>query len=70
MWNNFNCNGNAYFDFASKGINEFNKSIKAIRITNGRTYDSYTKVLKTPSDKKYLMDVVEVLNKQDIEEKK
>ncbi|MES2004291.1 MAG: hypothetical protein V4450_07205 [Bacteroidota bacterium] len=42
-WNDFNCDGNSYFDFNGKMINELSqKKLKSIRFTNGRTFDSFT----------------------------
>lgn len=41
-WNKFNCEGKSYFN-SRLGLFDFLcKPIKAIRFTNGRTYDSYT----------------------------
>lgn len=42
-WNDFNCEGRSYFDLKHKSFDEFNtKKVKALRFTNGRSYDSYT----------------------------
>lgn len=42
-WQSFNCEGNSYFDFANNKFGSLNtKKIKAIRFTNGKSFDSYT----------------------------
>lgn len=45
-WNKFNCEGNAYFNLTDSEHKELSdKKIKAIRFTNGRTYESLTHVV-------------------------
>jgi len=70
MWNDFNCKGNVWMDWNKTGINTLNKSIKAIRLTNGRSYDSFTKEFKTPTEKNFLIDAIRTINNQIIIEKK
>lgn len=42
-FNDFNCDGNSYFDFINKGFAVFTtKKLSAIRFTNGRGYESFT----------------------------
>lgn len=42
-WNDFNCEGKSLFDLYAKMLNRITKSpLKAIRFTNGRTYESLT----------------------------
>lgn len=54
-WNTFNCEGTAYFDFTELEINLLRKHpISKIRMTNGRSYDSYTGDLKE-TDKRYFI---------------
>jgi len=61
MWNKFNCDGSSYFDFYKKEFESFStKKVKAIRLSNGRTYDSYTYVLK-PSEQTYFIDVAALI---------
>jgi len=46
-WQDFNCKGNSYFDLRSKEFNNINtKKVKAIRFTNGRSFDNFTYKLK------------------------
>lgn len=46
-WNKFNCEGKAYFDFNDEQLVLLStKKVKAIRFTNGRTYESLTYNLK------------------------
>ena len=70
MWNDFNCKGNVWMDWNKSGINTLNKSIKAIRLTNGRSYDSFTKEFKVPSEKNFFIDAIKAVNSQTIVEKK
>ena len=70
MWNDFNCKGNVWMDWNKSGINTLNKSIKAIRLTNGRSYDSFTKEFKVESEKNFFIDAIKVVNNQTIVEKK
>ena len=69
MWNKFNCSGDVYLDWNGSGINTLNKSVKAIRLSNGRTYDSYTKELTKPEDKQFFMNAISCIQKQDIVKK-
>jgi len=61
-WNDFNCDGESNFDL---GPNKFDllskKKIKAIRFTNGRTYDQYTYNLKMNGD--YFIFLKELISK-------
>lgn len=56
-WKKFNCNGEAYFNLDKDDIEILKSSpISKIRMTNGRTYDSYTGDVK-PKDKRYLIQL-------------
>ena len=54
-WQNFNCKGTSYFDLHSKELENLNKRVKAIRLTNGRSYESYTFETKTEEEKNYFI---------------
>jgi hypothetical protein len=42
-WNGFNCKGNAWFTITKKEIDLLStKKLKKVRLTNGRSYESYT----------------------------
>lgn len=66
-WNDFNCKGMSYFDFYQKLLPDLNKKIKAIRLTNGRSYDSYTYELKTDAEKNYFIYMNQLLTNQKYE---
>lgn len=63
MWNDFNCENNIYMDYKGAQLSELNKPIMAIRFTNGRTYESFTKILEGVS-KYYFMDCIALINAQ------
>jgi hypothetical protein len=61
-WNDFNCEGKSYFDLYYKYFDEFNnKKIKAIRFTNGRSYDSYT-YKPTQKEQEYFIEAKRALD--------
>jgi hypothetical protein len=56
-WNKFNCEGNAYFNFADEDLEQLKtKKVSAIRFTNGRSYDTLTYSLK-PTEQDYFIRV-------------
>ncbi len=66
-WNDFNCDGNSYFDLYSKEFDSINtKKIKAIRFVNGRSYDSYTYQLKT-NEQEYFIRASNLINEYILE---
>lgn len=61
-WNKFNCEGTSYMDFQKNKFDDINtKKVKAIRFSNGRTYDSYTYQLKD-SEKSYFINCENLIN--------
>lgn len=60
-WNDFNCKGDAWFRITKSNIEELStKKIKKIRITEGRSYESYTGELKE-TDKDYFVRLFSIL---------
>ncbi len=60
-WNKFNCKGNAYFTLSNENIEMLKaNSISKVRITNGKSFKSYTSIIK---DKNYFIEFYESLNK-------
>mgnify|MGYP000906159275 FL=1 len=56
-WNEFNCEGNSYFNLNQDDINLLRKqTISKIRLTNGRTYESYTGDVEK-SSKRYFIQL-------------
>lgn len=55
-WRDFNCVGEIGFDLQGHYKDELNKSIKAIKLVNGRSYDSFEKVLTKPEEKNYFVN--------------
>lgn len=56
-WKKFNCNGDAYFYLTEKEIDLLrSQPMSKIRMTNGRSYDSYTGDVKT-KDKRYFIQL-------------
>jgi hypothetical protein len=54
-WNKFNCEGNVYFNFSEEELAQLStKKVSSIRLTNGRTYDSFTATMK-PEQKDYFI---------------
>lgn len=57
-WNDFNCEGDAYFFLSESDIQLLRtQRLKGTKITNGRTYDSLTAFFKE-RDKNYLMEII------------
>jgi len=56
MWNKFNCDGDFYLDWDKELENDLRtKSIKTIRLTNGRSFDSWEKQCIKMEDKNYFI---------------
>jgi hypothetical protein len=61
-WNKFNCEGEAYFDFSDKELILLkSQPISKIRITNGRSYESFTGDVKN-ADKNYFIKLFYALD--------
>lgn len=60
-WRDFNCDGNIGFDLYGKFLDNLQKPIKAIKYVNGRTFDSYQKVLTKPEEKNYFINFYNAL---------
>ena len=55
-WNDFNCDGNAYFSFDKDDLNYLStKKITDIRFSNGYSYESYTYTFKQ-AEKDYFIN--------------
>lgn len=61
-WRDFNCKGDIGFDLYGKFREQLSKPMKAIRFTNGRTYDSFTKNLTSDFDKNYFINAFKALD--------
>lgn len=49
-WNKFNCEGNAWYNFTKKEVDQLTTlPITKVRFTNGRTYDSMTVDFSDPN---------------------
>ena len=69
-WKDFNCEGEAYFNLTKKEIDLLRtQPISKIRMTNGRTYDSYTGDVKA-KDKRYFIQLFYALDNKLVTEKK
>ncbi len=69
-WAEFNCDGKAYFNLDESEITLIKTSpISKIRLTNGRTYESYTGDIK-PSDKRWFIQLFYCLDNKIITELK
>ena len=69
-WKKFNCDGEAYFNMNEKEIQLLRtQPISKIRMTNGRTYDSYTGDVKE-KDKRYFIQLFYALDNKLLTEKK
>lgn len=69
-WKKFNCNGEAYFNLTDKEIDLLKKiPMSKIRMSNGRSYDSYTGDVKT-KDKRYFIQLFYALDNNLVTEKK
>lgn len=61
-WKKFNCDGEAYFNLSESDIQVLRtQPISKIRMTNGRTYDSYTGDVKS-KDKRYFIQLFYALD--------
>jgi hypothetical protein len=69
-WSNFNCDGDSYFDLYGKDINLLNKKIKAIRLTNGRSSESYTHYITGDDANAFIVNIDAILNNKIKFEKK
>lgn len=59
-WNSFNCDATAYFNFSKANIKKMRTNpLSKIRITNGRSYDSYTAEIEY---KNYFIDFFKELD--------
>lgn len=68
-WKKFNCDGEAYFNMNEKEIQLLRtQPISKIRMTNGRTYNSYTGDVKE-KDKRYFIQLFYALDNKLITEK-
>lgn len=68
-WKKFNCDGETYFNIDNEEIELLRtQPLSKIRMTNGRTYDSYTGDVKL-KDKKYFMQLFYALDNGLITEK-
>jgi hypothetical protein len=68
-WNKFNCKGNAWYQLTSSQTEQLaSKTIKKIRVRNGRNYKSYTHELEG-EDKNYLMNMHKIIEAKDIRAK-
>lgn len=69
-WKKFNCEGEAYFNMNEKEIQLLRtQPISKIRMTNGRTYDSYTGDVKE-KDKRYFIQLLYSLDNKLLTEEK
>jgi len=69
-WKKFNCDGETYFNMNEKDIQLLRtQSLSKIRMTNGRTYDSYTGDVKQ-KDKRYFIQLFYALDNKLITDKK
>lgn len=56
MWNKFNCEGDIYLDWDKELETALRtKPIKIVRLTNGRSFDSYEKEYTKAEDKNYFI---------------
>ena len=56
-WNDFNCEGNSYFNLTKDEIELLRTvPLSKIRVTNGRTYDSFTGEVKE-KDRRYFIQI-------------
>lgn len=68
-WNKFNCKGNAWYQLNSSQIKQLSsKSIKKIRVQNGRNYKSSTHELED-QDKHYLIKMYKSVEAKDVRAK-
>jgi hypothetical protein len=70
QWNDFNCDGNVYLDLNHKELKKLNKPIKAIKLVNGRDYESFEKTFTEDFDKNYFVNVIKALENQKVIEVK
>lgn len=64
-WNGFNCKGDAWFTITKKDVDILStKKIKKVRLTNGRTYESYTADLEEKYSDYYIRLFRMLKNKQ------
>jgi hypothetical protein len=69
-WKKFNCDGETYFNMNEKDIQLLRtQPLSKIRMTNGRTYDSYTGDVKQ-KDKRYFIQLFYALDNNLITDKK
>jgi hypothetical protein len=70
QWNDFNCEGNIYLDFNKTELKKLNKPIKAVKLVNGRGYESFDKTFTDEQDVNYFTNVLDALNNQRVIEVK
>lgn len=68
-WNKFNCKGNAWYQLTASQTKQLaSKTIKKIRVENGRNYKSYTQELEG-EDKSYLVNMHKSVVAKDVRAK-
>lgn len=65
-WNDFNCKGVCYFKLKRSDI-ETLSSKKLLKITNGRTFESFTKKIDI-EDNDYFIQVAQALKNKNIKQ--
>lgn len=69
-WNDFNCKGDAWFDLSDSDIDNLSKfKIKKIKVTNGRSFESYTHEI-TDNNDYFIQTFFAIQNNKIKEEKK
>lgn len=67
-WNKFNCDGDSYFKVTESELNMLRKyPLSKIRLTNGRTYQSYTGDVKE-KDKRYFIQLMYAIDNKLVKE--
>lgn len=67
-WNDFNCEGNSYFNLTKDEIELLRTvPLSKIKVTNGRTYDSFTEEVKE-KDRRYFIQIFYALDNNLISE--
>ena len=69
-WKKFNCDGESYFDFTNSELQMLRTlPLSKIRLTNGRTFDSYTGDVKE-KDKRYFIQLLYALDNKLVQQVK
>ena len=62
-WNDFNCEGDSFFDLANTMLSKMVKPIKKLMFQDGRSFESYTHEV-SEEDKNFFIEIIDAINEK------